>query len=192
MNPFKSIRSIGLAISLAALAVVVVAPHAEAQPSTYDFKITNAVTGATVYGGLATNVVGSNGCATGSGTFLSVPNADKGMLSFTGANSATNVGNFVFTLLLSSKTSPPNAATDFETTAATSRTFTITMNGTNVVTWCTNIDTYNLGAASYIGIGSVSNTASAGFVTNSLSTNYQPMLKFTPKINTFTGLKSPG
>ena len=154
---------------------------AQQMPAVVTIPVTNSILFATAITGQPTNAVGTNGIFYGVGYGVAVPNADKATLSVTAQSTTTNAGNLVIHLVRSEFVNPPGYTTNaqwFETSDPANLQFTIPLNGTNFVTYQTNLDFYQLGYTCWIGCSLLTNTQAAGIVTNhtiSLGTKIVPI-----------------
>lgn len=153
-NPFFRGRLTG---ALLFASILSLAPLTVAKAE--DFTITNTIASATSLITTPTNSI--------TGGAISVANYERAGFTFSGQGTVTNLGNVVITLVRSSVQNPP-AAADWETTAVYQ--FSIPMNGTTRVVWHTNLDMGCIGPAVWVGISSITNTASAGSITNAQAT----------------------
>lgn len=150
---------------LAAMAAValLVPDRSEAQGNRVSFQITNSISSAISYVSVPTNASGlSTGKAIGVGNYV------QAGFTFYGQGNVTNVGNTVITLVRADTPNPPGAA-DWESNPIYTLTITNALmptgganNGTNIIVWHTNLDFYAIGPVGWIGISSITNTASGG------------------------------
>ena len=160
------------------------APSARAD----SFNITNCLYPTNYVAGWPTNAVGTNGLPQGTGTPINVMNQEWAGFYFQGfvATNTGTAGNIIVTLIRSVTTGYPavtyttNALTgntttnlnsgDWETTTngLAPITLTIPVIGTNFFMWFTNLDRYQIGGANFIGVYSITNSATNCFITNAV------------------------
>jgi hypothetical protein len=147
-----------------AVAALCLTPPVEAQ----GFGITNSIAPATALVNYPTN---SSGVITG--TAVNADNYESLGVTFIGQGNtggSTNIGTtgttnkIVITFVRSTKGGPPTSVDDWETTTPYS--ITIPVNGTSRVYWITNMESWFVEPARWIGVSSITNTTSSATVTN--------------------------
>lgn len=161
-NKFKTtFRLVETIICVAIIGLLcALALPALADQSTQSFNATNEIDASTL---IITDPTNANGFATGNA--ISVDNYDRLGFYLKGSNATANASAFTVKLVKSAAASPSVNSTnrDYETSPTISISFT-TPAAAGRYYFYTNLDSYAIGSARYIGVASVTNaTASASF-----------------------------
>ena len=168
MKPYRNRGAAwGLALGLA------LAGSAGARQS---FQATNNIAAGVACVGYATNAVGTNGCGLATGTAVSVENYEQAGFYLTALPvGMTNTSTLTLILLRSWAAYPPRTCAD--TNGWTTNTDWESPSGgivltvsipsqTNVFAWYTNLPTWQVGAARWLGLYAVTNSLPGSSLTN--------------------------
>lgn len=140
------------------MAVAAFALTASAQVSPGDsFNVTNTVNNATAINNYPTNAPGTNGVTLNTGQAVNVANyAEVGVL-LTGQIAGASNGIVNVSFIRSLKPSVPSAASDWETSST--MTVSASTDSGGRLYWMTNLPSYWVRPARYIGVSLITNTS---------------------------------